>query len=510
MTVAPPPLPVVTPGAGWVWRSHIPLRPALLALTAVLLGLTYILGFLRPLSYWRHPEIIPTERPLADALGPDGAGALRFIIPVLAAFLLYGVAVLLARGVAGRMAVAAVLGVAAIYAAIFLPTNPVGAQDVYHNVFDARILWTYGDNPNAVPPAAFPDDPLYPAVVAWGEFASVYGPVWYTVSGAAHAIGGDSLRLNVFGHKALTAVFLLGTALLAALTGERLRRGTGVAAALAVAWNPLMLFETAGNAHNDIVMVFFAVAAFSALAARRWLWVFPLLALSVATKYGLVLLGPLVLVWMLRQPDVGKRQILLSLALGAAVGLVIYVPFFQGADTLETVRRQAGYNTSSPSALLDAWLISERGLDPLASSELMKQIVMPLFLVLYAWQVWRVRGGLPALVERSVVVLFLLMLIATWWFWPWYVIWIVPLAALLPGRGVALLGVVFSASAMLMYTPYFWWLYEDGLQLQSGTSAVAFLPPLLVGAGCLLWRGLRSLNRRPSDDLAAELLPAAA
>lgn len=462
----------------------------MLGLVALLLGLVYALGFLLPLAYWQHPDVIPTDRPLADALGTDLAGALRFVVPVAIAFGLYAAAILLARGLCGRGAIAAVLGVGALYAVLFLPTNPAGAQDIYHNVFDARILWMYGDNPNAVPPSAFLNDPLFPAVVAWNEFASVYGPIWYTVSGLPVAAGGDDLRANVIGHKMLTAAFLLGTALLAALTAERIRRGTGVAAAIAVAWNPLMLFETAGNAHNDIVMVFFAIAAFYALVARQWLWIFPLLALSVATKYGLILLGPLMLVWLLRREDVPKGQVLLSLALGAAVGVAVYLPFFQGADTLEVIRRQSGYNTSSPSALLDTLLIYEWGFNSLESSRLMKQIVVPLFLAIYAWQVWRVRGTVAGLVERSVAVLFLLMLIATWWFWPWYVIWIVPVAALLPRRGAALIGLSFSASAMLMYTAYFWLLEGDGLRLQAATAAVAFLPPALIGVGYLTWRAV--------------------
>jgi hypothetical protein len=466
-------------------------RRTSLVLVGLLLALVYGLGFLAPLSYWRHPDVIPSDRPLADALGTDLAGAVRFVVPVVIAFALYGVAVLLARGLRGRRALAAVLGAGFVYAAIFLPTNPVGAQDIYHNVFDARILWKYSDNPNAVPPSAFPNDPLFPAVVAWNDFASVYGPVWYTVSGLPYAFGGDDLRANVYGHKALTAAFLLGTALLAALTAERIRRGAGVAAAVAIAWNPLMLFETAGNAHNDIVMVFFAVAAFYALATRQWLWIFPLLALSVATKYGLILLGPLMLVWLLRREDVPRWQVFVSLGLGAVVGLGVYLPFFQGADTLQVIQRQSGYNTSSPSALLDALLIDRAGLNPIESSRLMKQIVVPIFLVLYAWQVWRVRGDLAGLVERSVAVLFLLMLIATWWFWPWYVLWIVPLAALLPWRGAALVGLVFSASAMLMYTAYFWLLYGDGVRLQAATAAVAFLPPALIGLGYLFWRALR-------------------
>lgn len=471
-------------------------RPAALVAVAVLLALVYWRGFLVPLSYARLPEIIPTERPLADALGTRGVDALRFIVPTLIAFALYGAAVLLARGLRARWLAVGVVAAGLGYAALFVPINPVGAQDIYHNVFDARILWTYGDNPNAVPPVAYPDDPLFPSVVAWSEFASVYGPVWYVVSGAALAYGGENLRDNVIGHKVLTAAFLLGTAAFAYLIAEQLRRGSGVAALVVVAWNPLLLFETAGNAHNDIVMVFFAMASLYALVSRRWLWVFPLLALSVATKYGMALLGPPMLVWMLRQPDVPKRRVWRSVGLGALVGALVYLPFFQGADTLNVIRRQSGYNTSSPSALLDALLIAYRGMAPEQSAALMKLIVAPLFLALYSWQVWRTRGDASALIERCFTILFLLLVVATWWFWPWYVLWVVPLAALLPQRSIAVVGLLFSASAMLMYAAYFWLLYGDGLVLQAATSGVAFLAPVLVAVGALVWRSARGRLRQ--------------
>lgn len=500
MTVADAPVSQAA-AVRWAVLVRQSWRVGALVLVGVLLGLTYGFGFLRQLSYARFPEIIGDERPLATALGTHAADSLRFIVPTVLAFVLYGAAVLLARGKTGRWLAAVCLATGVGYAVLFVPMNPVGAQDIYHNVFDARILWLYGDNPNSVPPVAYPADPLFPSVVAWSEFASVYGPVWYVVSGAALAYGGDDLRANITGHKVLTVAFLVAAAALAYLIAERLRAGTGIAALIAVAWNPLLLFETAGNAHNDIVMVFFAMASLWALVTRRWLLVFPLLALSVATKYGLVLLGPLMLVWMLRQPDVPKRQILLSLLLGALVGAAVYAPFFQGAATLDAVRRQSGYNTSSPSALLDASLIRWAGTSPEDSSALVKLIVSPIFMLLYGWQVWRVRGNVETVIVRSVTVLFLLMLVATWWFWPWYVMWLVPLAAVLPYRRAALLGLTFSASAMLMYAAYFWMLYGDGFALQVTTAAVAFLPPCLVIVGALgaarvrSWQQARSIRR---------------
>lgn len=490
-----------TLSAGVRRRPAVRLDGRTLALggVALALGLVYLYGFLRQLSYRRFPEIIPTDQPLATVLGLGPAGALRFLVPVALAFALYGAAVWLARGLAGRWLAAGALLAAALYAAIFLPTNPVGAQDIYHNVFDARILWHYHANPTEIPPTAYPNDRFFPSVTAWNNFASVYGPVWYVVSGAAYRFGGDDLRANIYGHKALTAAFLLGTAALAYLTAERLRAGSGLAAVIAIAWNPLLLFETAGNGHNDVVMIFFAMAAMYALARGGWLWVFPLLALSVAAKYVSVLLGPPILVWMLRRPEIPRRTIAASLAAGAAVGLAVYLPFFQGQETLGVIRRQSGYTTSSPSALLDALLLTYRHMAPQDSTILMKKLVTPSFLLLYGWLLWRTRGDLAALVERCAWMLLLLLVIATWWFWPWYAIWFTPFAALLPRRGVAFVGVLFSASAMAMYGAYYWLLSRDLLLRASATAAVAFLPPVLAAVALGVRQAARGgvLSRRP-------------
>jgi 4-amino-4-deoxy-L-arabinose transferase-like glycosyltransferase len=229
-------------------------------------------------------------------------------------------------------------------------------------------------------------------------------------------------------------------------------------------------------------MVCVALAALYAVTRRWWLAVFPLLALSVASKYVLVLLGPVLLVWMLRRGDIARRQIAVSLALGALVGALVYVPFFAGVDTLAIVRRQAGYTTSSPAALLDAILWGRLHLSPQQSSLIMKLTVMPLFFAAYAVLLWRIPRdpGVVALMRTCFWAVFLLLVVATWWFWPWYLLFLAPLGALLPGSRTALLAGVFSASAMLMYVPYFWLLYEDGVLLQAATAGTAFVVPVLI------------------------------
>lgn len=466
------------------WTTLLRDRGRLLALagTALAIELVLVLGFLLPLSIARTPDVINTDRPLATVLGTDGAGALRYAVPVVCAFALFALAVHLARGLTGRACVVVVLLGAVVFAGTLVPTNPLGAHDIYHNVADARTVWRYHDNPTLLPPNAYPDDPFYPNVAAWRDFPSVYGPVWYVVSGAPLPFTGDGLWSNVIGQKVLTALFLVGTAALTMLAAGRIRPAAMIPAGILVGWNPLLLFETAGNAHNDVVMVFFAVAALYAVTRRWWYAVFPLLALSVAAKFFLILLGPVLLMWMLRRRDVPRRAILLSLGLGAVVGLAVYVPFYAGPDTLAAVQRQTGYTTSSPAALLEALLWGKLGMGLGSASTLMRAAVMPAFFVAYLLIVWRIPrdAGLVALVRACFWTVFLLLAIATWWFWPWYLLSLMPLAALLPGSRPALIGMVFSACAMLMYVPYFWLLFGDGVLLQAATAGTAFLLPVLI------------------------------
>jgi hypothetical protein len=103
-----------------------------------------------------------------------------------------------------------------------------------------------------------------------------------------------------------------------------------------------------------------------------------------------------------------------------------------------------------------------------------------------ALRLW-LRPSLPALFASSAWVAFLTLTTIAWWFWPWYVVWFVPLAALSPRRGVALLAVLFSLTGMLMYEAYYWNVYGDWHTLQRHTAAVVFAAPLLLAVLLGVW-----------------------
>jgi hypothetical protein len=270
--------------------------------------------------------------------------------------------------------------------------------------------------------------------------------------------------------------------MLAMSIAERIRPGTGMAAGVIVGWNPLLQFETAGNAHNDIVMLCLTLVAFYALVRGWWRAVFPLLALAIAAKYVVALLGPLMLVWMLRHRDVPRREILLSLAGGALVGGCLFLPFLRNGVLLTALSRESGFAAASPTAALHTFLLRFLPLNGVEMLTLVKLIFLPPLAVAYLVMLRRVPhdAGLDALVERSVATLLWFFAFGVAWFGPWYATVLLPLGALLPTERPARVAMLFTACAMLLYVPIGWGTYTRPLRFHTLSATLVFGPALLL------------------------------
>ncbi|MGE0134864.1 MAG: glycosyltransferase 87 family protein [Dehalococcoidia bacterium] len=476
-------------------------RLLLLVICGLGLALVFVYGLLLPLDHSRHPGVVFGYQPLATVFGTDREGQTRFVAAVLAAYLMFSLAAIVARRLAGRRACAVVLGGTVALALVLLPTNPAGAQDIYHNIADARTLWIYGDNPAVTPPSQHPDDPLFRFIPAWPDTPSSYGPLWYVLSGVPLPLAGDDLWSNVLGQKLLTAAFLVATTVLVMLTAARMRPGSAALAGVLVGWNPLLQFETAGAAHNDIVMVCFAIGAFYALTRRAWDLAFPLLALAVAVKYVLILLAPLFLGWMLLRRDVPRLRLARSVLAGLVLVSAWYVPFLSGGNLLDTLRGEGNRYLSSVGSVLVSLFMNEGGRSVTEAETVMKRVLWVVFVLgsLLLTARARPRPSYALLTTTSAAMVFLFLVTVKWWFWPWYLTWLVPLAALTPRRGIAALAVLFSCTAMLLYAAYYWNVYEDWHRQQRLVFWIVFAAPLGLAALLSIWavaRAALTLRRR--------------
>ncbi|HEX6483359.1 MAG TPA: hypothetical protein VF043_31320 [Ktedonobacteraceae bacterium] len=147
----------------------------------------------------------------------------------------------------------------------------VTSPDLYSYIAYARIGVLYHLNPLTTLPSAIQSDAIY-SYVAWIDQPSAYGPTWAIITSGMQGIFSlfglnlilpMVIMLRLFG----LLIHVLSTMLIWSISGHLLAR-KGLAtpaqrmrAALAFAWNPLLLFEACVNAHNDATVLFFVLLA---------------------------------------------------------------------------------------------------------------------------------------------------------------------------------------------------------------------------------------------------------
>ncbi|MBV9356330.1 MAG: hypothetical protein JO023_12480, partial [Chloroflexi bacterium] len=292
--------------------------------------------------------------------------------------------------------------------------------------------------------------------------------------------------------------------------------GQGKARLLALtvfAWNPLVLFESPGNGHNDDLALLLLLLALVPLLlggrrARaldaRYLASVVFLTLSGFVKYLSAVIGPLlVIVWARQLPSWRARALSVVVA-GVAAGVVtllLFAPWLELPDSLDPVLSQTGgalYANALPDVV--SLLVSDRVMMPngmpvavarTTARGWMKLLVDAIFLAYLAWEVrhlWRSGGGsridtVRALLGSSIRLLLVVILVVSIWVQTWYFVMPLALAALLGWRRTLTRTVVaYTLTALpVLYTHYY--LQDDA---PDGIFWLYGLLPLLVPLGAWL------------------------
>ena len=253
--------------------------------------------------------------------------------------------------------------------------------------------------------------------------------------------------------------------------------------------NPLVLFEGVGNAHNDVLMTLFLVAALVAFR-RKSVIAGPMFALSALVKLFTIVLAPLLLAVMLRDRW-GWRRLALAGSLALLVVVVSVMPFWADGAMVDGLREgtaksqemnhvsvlslaqqavstrsvSSGFaplfaigsgSPSSPageSSTVPAWQIQNRvgGSPPIAARKaLVTQVCVAVFVVLALVIAVAVARG--RVMEAGVVDTLMLFSLLLTNLYPWYLIPIVACLALWQSRRG--LGYVFVGTTLgLAYYP---------------------------------------------------------
>jgi hypothetical protein len=453
-----------------------------------LLGLAsqflYLRFFLRPYPLLAHYAVPLLD--LGKLTGYSQTAARGFLVAFLLLFALCYGAYVLCRGRRSSAALLIVLLFAFLSGLALVLVYPITAADVFEYIAYARITVEYGANPHLFRPADFLDDPLM-WYSAWPHITSPYGPLWTYLSTVVGVLSGSSLLSYMLLFKAVAlAVHLANSGVIYGIL-RRWRPSYALAGTVLYAWNPLVLWESAGGAHNDGLVLLPVLLACYLFVRGKFALAIPVATLSCLVKMPTVIVVPFFVIggWhALAGGKRGLRVVATGVALAAALTILLHAPLWEGASSLGWLARESLF-TSSFATL--AVLALQRWIEDLELAQgVVRYVVLGLFYLFYVWQLIRLKGETGSLLRGLYWTVFVFLSFAVLWFQPWYVVWLVPLGAITASVELARLTTLFSYTATWNYVVYLFllmWYYPlmtagNGLVVNLVAVMMIFGPPL--------------------------------
>lgn len=337
------------------------------------------------------------------------------------------------------------------------------SSDVYGNIVFGRMMVVYDVDPAVTPPTVVPnEDPFKHHLSSyWINKTQVYGPTWALTERLVsffveHTIGAAwyvlVYRLLGLGLHLLSC--LLIWRLLGEWKPEQQSWGT-----LLFAWNPLLLIESIGNAHNDALMLALILRGLFYVRRGRWPWAVVAIVAAGMVKWIALLLLPMLLIVQWRQTteqNSKTRQLLILMLLVCLTVAALAVASGSYRSVINALTPpSSGMAVNSFAAAFAPWMqkLNGSGRAVLSLFDILTKVALLGGLIAGCLMCAR-RPSLETAV-RAVFYILLATLCLSGWFWPWYVMWLLALAPLLPWRD-SRLAVLLAATSTLIYTQMPW------------------------------------------------------
>jgi hypothetical protein len=347
----------------------------------------------------------------------------------------------------GRLSLSAILKLGLLFHVLVLFLPLLVSEDVYQYAMYGRIAGIHHANPYVTPPSSFPGDAFLPLTnPGWRGLTSPYGPGLVLLARLVTALTAHPPTVVLIFKLVAGASSVATMFVVANLARARWPSRAAFATAL-IALNPAVLFVVVGSGHSDaLVAVLVAVALrlrVQAIEERRLrgdLAATACLTLAMMIKPPLlILLVAFIAMCMLQRARADRVGSLAAhLGVAAGVALPLAIPFLGVRNPLGGVawNFEHGYFLS-PSSFIDSALLHFQLLKVHLLAVILTRFFRAAFLLaLVAALIMVVR-----LVARNrswqgdgaaYGWILLVSILASPQVRPWYIVWILPVAWLLP------------------------------------------------------------------------------
>lgn len=171
------------------------------------------------------------------------------------------------------------------------------SYDVFNYMFDAKIVTNYGQNPYIHKALDYPNDPWI-NFMRWTHRTYPYGPSWLIFTIPLSYIGFQYFLPTLYLFKMLMVASYLGSVYFLYKTLKIVYKENAIFGTIFFALNPLVVIESLVSAHNDIVMIFFAVLGVYFLISKQKVKSIISILVSGGVKFAALFVLPVFLLKM--------------------------------------------------------------------------------------------------------------------------------------------------------------------------------------------------------------------
>ncbi len=313
-----------------------------------------------------------------------------------------------------------------------LITVPIFSRDVFAYLNQGRLVLA-GQDPYTTGVSSLNNWFHLGTDILWAESETPYGPLFLWIEAAVMRTAAESPDLALF----LFRLACVGGVVMMMIFVPKLARLHGIDPARAQ-WitlaNPLLIISFISSAHNDAIMVGFALAGIYAAARGRGVLATLLVVVSIGIKPITIVLLPFIgLLWAGQGASWARKFRYWFFTAGLAAAAMITIGLVQGYG-FGWLAVLAGTGTGSvywsPIGIADGWLgtlLRSVGLDSGWTLEVFKAAGRIVSVAVVLWLMFR---GSDRFIVQRMVWAFTALVVLSPIIQPWYLLWLLPLFAI--------------------------------------------------------------------------------